>query len=127
MVSVLIVTWNSAQYLEECFAAIDRQTYSDVEVIVVDNASTDDTSVILHARESTYQVIWNDKNIGFAAAQNLAIRAAQGEWLLCLNPDVKLSAEFIARLVQASSANPEAGSLCGKLLRWDISGKSDTP
>ena len=119
MVSVLIVTWNSAQHLEPCFASIDRQEYRDLEVVVVDNASADGTRMILRPRESTWRVIYNDKNVGFAAGQNQAIRAARGEWLLCLNPDVMLAPDFISRLLEAESANPEAGSLCGKLLRWD--------
>lgn len=119
MVSVLIVTWNSAQYLEACLASIDRQRFRDLEIVVVDNASTDSTRECLRARESNWKVIYNDKNLGFAAGQNQAINAAQGDWLLCLNPDVTLAPDFIAHLVEAGSAHPEAGSVCGKLLRWD--------
>jgi GT2 family glycosyltransferase len=119
MVSVLIVTWNSAQYVPPCFASLDRQDYRDLEVIVIDNASTDGTREILQARESQWRVIYNDHNVGFAAGQNQAIRAAKGEWLLCLNPDVLLSDNFVGRLVVAAAAHPKAGSVCGKLLRWD--------
>jgi GT2 family glycosyltransferase len=119
MVSVLIVTWNSAQYLEECFASVGRQDFRDLEVVVVDNASTDGTGELLRARESQWQVIYNDRNVGFAAGQNQAIRIAKGEWLLCLNPDVMLADDFVSRLVEAASARPEAGMICGKLLRWD--------
>ena len=119
MVSVLIVTWNSVQYLEQCFASIEQQRFGDVEVIVVDNASTDGTQEQLRSRESKWRVIYNDKNMGFADGQNQAIRAAKGEWLLCLNPDVVLADDFVGRLVEAGSSHPEAGSICGKLLRWD--------
>jgi GT2 family glycosyltransferase len=120
MVSVLIVTWNSAEYLEQCFASIDRQQYGDVEVIIVDNASTDATREFLRPHEPQWRVMYNDCNVGFAAGQNQAIRAAQGEWLLCLNPDVVLTEDFVGRLVEAGAAHPEAGSICGKLLRWDL-------
>jgi len=119
MVSVLIVTWNSARYLEPCFASIDRQQYRDLEVIVVDNASGDATRELLRQRESHWGVLYNDRNVGFAAGQNQAIRTAKGEWLLCLNPDVLLSDDFVGRLVEAGAAHSEAGSICGKLLRWD--------
>ena len=44
---------------------------------------------------------------------------AKGDWLLCLNPDVMLSPDFVSRLVAAGSAHAEAGSICGKLLRWN--------
>ena len=118
MVSVLIVTWNSAQFLEKCFASIDRQEYRDLEVVVVDNASTDATAELLRSREAKWHVIYNPKNIGFAAGQNQAIRAAHGDWLLCLNPDVLLAEDFIVRLFEALSLHTEAGAICGKLLRW---------
>ena len=64
-------------------------------------------------------LIYNDRNVGFAAGQNQAIRAAKGEWLLCLNPDVLLADDFVRCLIEAGEAHPEAGSICGKLLRWD--------
>jgi GT2 family glycosyltransferase len=123
MVSVLIVTWNSATYLDQCLASLDRQEYRDLEIIVIDNASTDSTRDLLRPRESHWRVIYNDKNLGFAAGQNRAMRAARGEWLLCLNPDVMLAPDFVARLVAAGSALPEAGSVCGKLLRWNPAGE----
>jgi len=119
MVSVTIVTWNSAQYLGECFASLERQDYCVLEVIVVDNASTDDTRSLLRQVESRWRVIYNDRNVGFAAGQNQAIRASTGTRVLCLNPDVVLSPDFVSQLVAAGEAHPEAGSLCGKLLRWD--------
>ena len=118
MVSVLIVTWNSAQYLENCFASIDRQVSCDLEVIVVDNASVDATRDILRTREAQWQVIPNAENVGFAAGQNQAIRAARGDWLLCLNPNVLLADDFITRLLEAVSVHAEAGAAGGKLLRW---------
>ena len=119
MVSVLMVTWNSARFLGDCFASLDRQDYSDLEVIVVDNASTDETRDRLRPRETMWRVIYNDANVGFAAGQNQAIGQAKGDWLLCLNPDVMLSPDFVRRLVAAGSVHPESGSVCGKLLRWD--------
>jgi GT2 family glycosyltransferase len=119
MVSVLIVTWNSARLLDACFASIDRQDYRNLEVIIIDNSSTDGTGDILKAREAKWQIVYNQKNAGFAAGQNQAMRLAHGDWLLCLNPDVVLSIDFISRLVEAGSAHPQAGSVCGKLLRWN--------
>jgi GT2 family glycosyltransferase len=118
MVSVTIVTWNSARYLEDCFAALALQDHPDFEVIIVDNASEDGTRALLERVEPRWRVIYNESNIGFAAGQNRAIRASRGEWVLCLNPDVVLGPDFISQLVRASEAHGEAGSLCGKLLRW---------
>jgi len=123
MVSVLLVTWNSARFLPECFASLDRQEYRDAEIIVVDNASSDATREMLRPREGLWHIVYNAGNVGFAAAQNQAIRAAHGDWLLCLNPDVMLAPDFVERLVEAGAQRPEAGAVCGKLLRWDPQAK----
>ena len=119
MVSVTIVTWNSERLLRECFASLERQDCHDLEVIVVDNASSDGTRDVLRSMGPRWRVIYNEKNVGFAAGQNQAMRAASGEWVLCLNPDVVLRADFISKLVAAAEAHPDAGMVCGKLLRWD--------
>ncbi len=119
MVSVTIVTWNSAQFLDECFAALAAQHYRDLEVILVDNDSKDDTRRKLQAVEGKWRVIYNEHNEGFAEGQNQAIRASRGDYVLCLNPDVVLSPDFITQLVAAAETHRDAGSLCGKLLRWD--------
>ncbi len=118
MVSVTIVTWNSAKFLDECFTALSWQDYRQIEVIIVDNASEDGTREVLGRVDPSWRVIYNNENVGFAAGQNQAIRESRGEWVLCLNPDVVLSADFISQLVAAGEAHPEAGSFCGKLLRW---------
>ncbi|HZP23647.1 MAG TPA: glycosyltransferase [Terriglobales bacterium] len=119
MVSITIVTWNSARYLNECVAALATQECRDVEVIVVDNASADGTREILGRVDPSWRVIYNAENVGFAAGQNQAICVSRGEWVLCLNPDVVLGADFVSQLVRAGEAHSEAGWLCGKLLRWD--------
>jgi GT2 family glycosyltransferase len=124
MVSVTIVTWNSEKHLEECFAALVLQDYRDLEVIIIDNASEDGTPELLRQVEGKWKVVYNVDNVGFAAGQNQAIKLARGEWVLCLNPDIVLSPYFVTRLLQAGEAHPEAGTICGKLLRWQPSARS---
>jgi GT2 family glycosyltransferase len=119
MVSITVVTWNSERYLSECFASLQQQDYPELEVIVVDNASTDGTRALLRSVEPRWRVIYNDSNVGFAAGQNQAVRASNGEWVLCLNPDVVLSPNFASELMTVVQAHPYVGAVCGKLLRWD--------
>ena len=119
MVSVLITTYNSAEHLEASLESLRRQTYRPLDIVIVDNASSDNTLAILEKFRPDCHVIPNDTNVGFAAAQNQAIRAARGRWLLSLNPDVIMSPDFIERLVNLAEAHPEAGTVCGKLLRWE--------
>jgi GT2 family glycosyltransferase len=92
------------------------QQYPFKEVIVVDNASDDGTADILDQFEDRCQVVYNEENIGFAAAQNQAIQMSSGEWVLTLNPDVLLLGGFLQALVDAGHIHPRIGSVCGKLL-----------
>lgn len=120
MVSVLICTFNSQRVLLACLRALEQQDCGPLEVVIVDNASTDGTREILDSlKRVQYQVILNDRNLGFAAAQNQAIRRARGEWLLSLNADVVLSPDFITSLLAAAERDSRVGTLCGKLLRWN--------
>ena len=116
MVSVLITTYNSAKFLTRCLESIDSQTFQAIEVVVVDNASSDETRTILQQRTGL-KIFYNDRNTGFAAAQNQAARAARGSWLLSLNPDVVLSPTFVETLVTTGELHAEVGTVCGKLLR----------
>lgn len=118
MVSVLITTYNSAAYLSACLESVRQQTYGKWEIVIVDNASTDATRDLLAQLEPEITVLYNQTNAGFAAAQNRAMRAARGDWLLCLNPDVVLSPTFVAEVISAGELDPQVGSVSGKLLRW---------
>jgi GT2 family glycosyltransferase len=118
MVSVLITTYNSARFLKACLESLLQQVYKPLEVIVVDNASSDGTRDLLARAGPEVRVIYNDTNIGFAAAQNQAARLAQGSWLFSLNPDVVLSPDFVAKAVASGNLDPKIGVVCGKLLRW---------
>ena len=118
-VSIGLVTWNSADVLERCLEAIRAQTHVPLELLVVDNGSQDATRDILARSQGLTQRILLDRNTGYSAAHNLAIRRARGEYYLSLNPDVFMSASFVATLVAAISANPRYGAATGKLLRAD--------
>jgi GT2 family glycosyltransferase len=118
MVSVLITTYNSASVLETCLNSLLQQDYPGVEIIVVDNASSDGTREILERIGHGVRIFYNDMNTGFAAAQNQGMAQARGDWLLSLNPDVLLSRDCISKLVAAGEADARTGAVCGKLLRW---------
>lgn len=127
MVSVLICTFNSARVLPACLQALQQQDCAALEVVIVDNASSDSTRALLAPlQEPRYQVILNAENMGFAAAQNQAIGRARGEWLLTLNADVVLSPDCVSQLLAAAeAAGDRVGTLCGKLLRWNPGGQPE--
>ncbi len=111
-----IVTYNSERYIRRCLEAVLEQTGVVLDVVVVDNASTDATRVILRRYRGRIRTIYNDHNAGFAAGQNQAMRANRADWVLTLNPDVLLLPDFIRTLVEAGEADGSAGSVCGKLM-----------
>jgi len=116
LVSVVVVTWNSARYLRRCLAGITAQSYRayrDIELIVVDNASTDDSVALV---PSTARVIRNDTNAGFARAVNQAIAVARGEFVLLVNPDAWLRSDYLERLMNVME-DGAYGAATGTLLR----------
>ena len=119
LVSVTVVTYNSGRFIRRCLDSVLEQLYEPLEVIVVDNASTDGTCDILERFEKRCCVVYNESNIGFAAAQNQAIALSRGDWVLTLNPDVLLLSDFVARLMATAGMDPRAGTVCGKLLLAD--------
>jgi GT2 family glycosyltransferase len=116
LVSVTLVTYNSGRFIKRCLESVLEQKYQNLEVVIVDNASTDGTVDILEQFAETCRIYYNDDNLGFAAAQNQAIALAQGEWVLTLNPDVLLLPNFVQALVDAGQVDPKIGTVCGKLL-----------
>src|SRR5882757_3795982 len=110
-VSVTIVTYNSGRFIKRCLESILDQDYPFKEVIVVDNNSTDGTIDILEPFEDRCRIIYNEENIGFAAAQNQAIAMSNSDWVLTLNPDVLLLPNFIQALVDAGQINPKIGTV----------------
>jgi GT2 family glycosyltransferase len=116
-VSIAIVTFNSARYIRRCLEAVLAQQGPSLQVVVADNASTDSTLRILKEFQNCIRVIACPRNTGFAAGQNLAIRASAGaDWVLTLNPDVLMQPGFVRSLVDAGAADRSAGAVCGKLL-----------
>jgi GT2 family glycosyltransferase len=115
-VSVTIVTYNSGRFIKRCLESVLDQKYLYLDLIVIDNCSTDGTTDILEPFEDRVRIIYNDENIGFAAAQNQAIALSDSDWVLTLNPDVLLLPDFIEALVHAGHLDSRIGTVCGKLL-----------
>ncbi|HZS55744.1 MAG TPA: glycosyltransferase family 2 protein [Bryobacteraceae bacterium] len=116
-VAVTIVTFNSARFIARCLQYLFEQNYPNIEVIVVDNASSDETTSILDRLSDRIKFVRNERNVGFAEAQNYAINLSKSAWVLTLNPDVRLSPDFVEKAVAAAEVNENIGSISGKLLR----------
>ena len=115
-VSLILVTWNSARFLPRCLDGIAQQTFSDTELIAVDNGSSDESAAIVRARFPNATIIQNAANEGFSRAVNQAVARATGAFVQLVHPDAYLGPEYVAKLVEAL-ADESIGSATGKLMR----------
>lgn len=120
LVSVVVVNWNGARHLDECLASLRAQTARDtLEVIVVDNGSTDGSLEILHQYADLARVIRNETNVGFAAGCNQGIRASTGVHVALLNNDAVVTPTWLAELISAMDTAPDIGACTSKILSYD--------
>lgn len=119
-ISFITVSWNTEKLLGQCLESI-RHTVRGIphEVIVVDNASTDGTGAMLGRDWPDVVLIRNDKNRGFGAANNQALRVMRGRYALLLNSDAALTEGAAGKLYSFMETHPEAAMACGQLLNAD--------
>lgn len=120
MLSIIIVNYNVKFYLEQCLESVRRASRGlQVEVFVVDNLSTDGSVEYLRGRFPEVTFIANQENVGFARANNQAIRLSKGRYVLLLNPDTIVGEETLARCVEFMEEHPEAGGVGVYMLNAD--------
>ena len=126
--SVVIVNWNVRDLLRRCLHSIlaNLQTcaLANLCIIVVDNASTDDSVEMVQAEFPTVHVIANAENRGFPAANNQGLAVAQGRYILLLNPDTEVVGDALATMVAFADAHPDVGMVGPQLLNTDGSVQS---
>jgi len=110
LVSVIVVNWNGQHLLAPCLAALQAQTFTDYELIVVDNGSTDGSTAWLAAHHPQAQVIALESNQGFSGGNNVGLRVARGQFIALLNNDAEAAPGWLAALVQALQADPQAAA-----------------
>ena len=110
--SIVIVSYNVCRFVAQCLDSVQRASGGiDAEVFVVDNASADDTVSYIGRHYPWVRLIANDDNLGFSRANNMAIRQAQGEYILLLNPDTIVAGSTLRECVGFMDAHPQAGGL----------------
>ncbi len=120
MLSVIIVNYNSGDRLRRCLQHLGRQTFTDFDVIVIDNASSDrslDEALGVAPASLRLRTIRSGENLGFAAGNNVAAREASGEWLAFLNPDAYAEPGWLSALVAASGRYPWADAFGSSQLK----------
>lgn len=111
LVSVIVPCYNHGGFIETALESIKQQSYTNVEVIIVDDGSTDEhTKQVLKTLTAQYRVIFQE-NQGPSVARNNAIKEAKGKYLFCLDSDNKVRKEYISRAVQILESRPEVGAV----------------
>jgi GT2 family glycosyltransferase len=117
--SVIIPNWNGAAHLPACLAALRAQTCAGLEVIVVDNGSTDTSLQLLASDFPEVKLIQLGGNRGFTGAGNAGLRAGQGKVLILLNNDTEAAADWLEEILAAFGRHERAGSVASKMLLFD--------
>lgn len=119
-VTISLLTYNGAKYLPWLLNSLKNQTFKDWELLVLDNASSDDSVEIVREHYPKARVVTQKHNLGFARGHNLLMNWSDSDYILVLNQDVILAPDYIAGLVAFMEKNPKAASCSGKLMYWDF-------
>src|SRR5512143_3883264 len=126
LVSIIIVNWNGSIHLPTCLNALRRQTFTHFEVIVVDNASRDDSIELLKRDYPEVKILALDRNRGFAGGNNVGIKSALGSIIVLLNNDTEVEPHWLQVITDTFDEHPEAGLIASKMLLFDQRDKFHT-
>ena len=115
LISILIINYNGARFLPDLFASLQKLTYPRYEVVLVDNASSDE-SLSLIAGFSWVKLVKTEKNLGFAGGNNLGLHYCSGDLICLLNNDMVMHPQFLEPLCQYLQQHPEVGVVQGKMV-----------
>lgn len=120
LVSAIVVNWNGGAMLLDALGSLFAQTWSRLEVILVDNASTDGSADrAIGCFGNRLIVIRNSRNEGFAGGNNAGFKAATGDWMFLLNSDAVCDPDVISQLMQFAADKPDVGQLACRVVQLD--------
>jgi len=111
LVSIIILNWNGKKWLEKCLPTIKKITYKPLEVIVVNNGSTDDSYEYVKNNYPSIQIVELKKNVGFSGGNNIGVENAKGKYVLLLNNDTEASPAFLGPLVERMEEDKTIGGV----------------
>ena len=122
VVSIIVPVYNIEQYLDECIRSLVQQTYQNIEIILVDDGSTDASSDICdsYAKKYKHVKVRHQKNKGVSSARNAGIKAAKGEWIIFADGDDEMSSDAVDTLVN-TAIKTEADCVSGNFVSYSDS------
>ena len=121
LVSIQIAVYNGERYIRDCLNSVKDQTYKNIEVIIFDNNSSDQTREIVQKEFPEYTLVAHPKNLGMWPAQERALSYSSGEHIVALSVDVMLDGHFVEKAVEAIEQDTSIGGIQGKIYRYDFS------
>ncbi|MFH1159988.1 MAG: glycosyltransferase family 2 protein [bacterium] len=118
-VAVVILNWNGKKYLEQFLPSLIQHTGSDAEIIVADNASSDDSVPFLQQHFPSVRIIRNSENWGFARGYNLALRQIDAKYYVLLNSDIEVTAGWLNPVIRLMEQDPSVGACQPKIRSWN--------
>ncbi len=115
-VTVIIPHWNGIEILEPCLRSLEASQYSNLEVVVVDNASSDESVAFVLREFPGVTVIQNSENLGFAGGCNVGLRQVESDLYLVLNNDTTHDPDWIEKLVEQMESNPKTAAVQPKIM-----------
>ena len=120
LVSVAIVNWNGEKYLYKCIKSLLEQNYKNIEIIIIDNDSTDNSINIIEENFKDEVILFKNKNTGYAGGDNKGIELAKGDYIIIANPDIVFGDNYIKNCINKFSEDDTIGAVTGKLLKYDF-------
>jgi len=105
LVSIIILNYNAGNLLLDCLSSIQKSTYANFEIILVDNVSKDNSHIICKEKFPTIKLIENSENLGYCEGNNVGIRIANGKFVVILNPDTIVDPNWLEELIKAYEIN----------------------
>jgi GT2 family glycosyltransferase len=119
LVSIIVLNYNGSQFLADCFNSLRSVSYPNYEVIMVDNASSDESVGFVAQNFPEVKILRNENNLGFTAGNNRGAGIARGKYLFFLNNDTKVRPDFLDYLVAAAEEDDTAGICACKILTFE--------
>jgi GT2 family glycosyltransferase len=117
-VAVVILNWNGIKYLQDFLPSVIGSTYSNLEIIVGDNASTDESVAFISRNYPSIRIISTSTNLGFAGGYNEVLRQVTADYYVLLNSDVEVTAEWIEPVIALMESNPLIAAAQPKILAY---------
>lgn len=122
--SFIVINWNSGKYLKKCIPTLFNQKNINIEVILVDNNSHDNSKEIIDDLPYNIKTVYNTQNNGYSGAANQGIKLSKGDYVSVINPDIILTDTYGIEIISVLNKKIEASSASGKLIKFDFENNS---